>query len=80
MEMPFDEFLNRSKLLPIEKLKKLSTPRFLTYFKKHRYKDFHNVCYCGCGEKIYNTDYDLHLEKYFNMLREELNKREHVEK
>ena len=78
MYTTYEEFITHCKFLSVDKIKSLSTPRLLTYFKKHRKMDYGNVCFCGCGEKNKDTEYDLFVERYIDSIRNELNTREHI--
>jgi len=62
--------------LSLEKLEKLSTPRLLAYFKKHRRGEYSEVIEPGLID-----DHEQHEEnvKYFDGIRALLNKRGHVE-
>jgi hypothetical protein len=74
----------------IEELKKINTPNLLRYYRAER-KRFYNAsyrCRCGCGEFIWELDtscshieekYDAHVN-YLNLIKAELNTREHVDK
>lgn len=69
-------------LLSIEKCKKLTTKRLLSYYKKCRSKRYYGICGC-CGEIPHDKDgkiqklqdqYSEHLDK----IKAILNSREHV--
>jgi hypothetical protein len=62
--------------LPLEQVKKLSTERLLTYFKKHR-----SVAYKVIEEEgDWYTDEDrTNMSVYVNAITTELGKRENVE-
>jgi len=82
----FIEHMDRYTLKPISFLEGLSTPRLLTYFKKHRKLRYVGMCDCGCGEPMSSiVDLDLDSKKYFDncieyvdAIKSILDKREHV--
>lgn len=76
----------RFKFLKLEEAIKLPTPRLLNYYKKYNHKWKSNFI-CACCHEFYwniekgnsNTELEYNaLIDYFNKLKEELNKREHV--
>lgn len=62
--------------LTLEELEKLSTPRLLAYFKKHRHSEYSEVIEPGLID-----DEEKHAKnvEYFDGIRAILNKRGHVE-
>lgn len=72
----------------IIEIKRLNTKRLLAYYKAER-KRFYNsgyICGCGCGEYVWNiyseekymeTKHNEH-KKYLELIKSELNNREHV--
>jgi len=77
----------RFSYLKLEEAIKLPTPRLLNYYKKKNHTWSRNfICSC-CHEFYWNIGRDASLEveynaikEYFQKLKEELNKREHVSK
>jgi len=81
------------RFLTIEELVKLNSNRLLTFYKKERKRRhrFIGSMTCGCcGERMTNLhpnddfykemiDVESQWEKYLKQIKEELNKREHVE-
>lgn len=76
------EFLSNYELQSLETIDRLPTKRLLTYFKKHKKKKYWFVCGC-CGERLFYNEQDKKddylLQKYFKIVKEMLDEREHVE-
>jgi hypothetical protein len=75
------------KKLSIEELTKLSTKRLLNYYRLQRRHKYSYICPC-CDEFLWDIhesdmylkkDYDILME-YLAVIKEILNKREHVQK
>ena len=88
-----DKERRKIRFFTIEELSNLNTKRLLTFYKKERARYFRLVagmtCEC-CGEpmsEIYPDDgfrkevevIETQWNKYLKQIKEELNKREHVE-
>jgi len=76
----------------LEELKGINDKNLLAYYKAERkrfYKMEHaSRCHCECGELIWEVNHGFERERknydmrgnYLNIVRDELNIREHVEK
>lgn len=67
--------------LSMEQLKKLPTPRLLSYYKKYRYLGWFYQCGC-CGEMLTKKDALLNgiANEYLDAIKVLLDTREHVVK